>query len=122
MSAADEVNQVVDKLSEKASEALSTFTPLAEKVVREYQMMQVLGAIGYGLLGLIVIVAGILVMKKCFKRAALDDCDEPVAWFAGGITTVAITSLTGFITICFAISYAICAVSPTYHCLKELAK
>ena len=50
MSTADEVNKVVEKLSEKASEAVGFATPLAERVVQEYQTIHIMGAIGWGLL------------------------------------------------------------------------
>ena len=114
---ANTINQVIDKVAEKAGIAAEQIAPLAEEVVRQFQLKSIVG----GLLSLgAAIIIGLIAhssVKKLLVKA--EKSSEDWYGFAGMWITIGACILVGFFMI-QAVIDAYYAVAPLYYCLKEL--
>jgi hypothetical protein len=144
VSTAEEVNKVVDKLAEKTGEAvdkladtagsaLEAVTPLAEQVVREFQIMHAVGAMACGIIGMVLACAGLYTARLCRRGRdnVLEKWKSDLSWAVqtsingwrvGQVLSFIGATLGLLVAWVLGVYHAMLAASPTYHCLKELTK
>lgn len=116
---ANDVNQVVDKVAEKLGMAVEKVAPLCEQVIREFQMVSIMQAVGCFLMAAAVLVAGRQLSRWCARERNEDD--NAGEWGAALFITRVGSWVACFILVGVGVfTFIPRALAPTYYCLKEL--
>jgi len=130
--AAEQVNTVIDKLAEKLGIAVEQVKPLAETVIREYQLQSIAGAVACGIL----VVIGLLTLRwfahsirKVLKEAPEGFGRNEDATSMGQDVRIFLSVVGSIVMVIFSfacswwiVRFVRQACAPTYFCLLELLK
>jgi len=111
----NQVNELVDKISEKIGIAANELKPLAETVIHEYIMSNLFQTIFYGIGFIILMLVNVKFLKIIIKKDYFANERVPA------ITLITVEILVfGGIILCGFISSIARYIAPHYYLLKEL--
>ena len=127
MEVANQINEVIDKIADKAGLAVDQVKPLAEQVVREYATMEYATAWFFAALAVVAVIlmigAVIGIRSICRNQNKRDStsCTEAEGC---GLAVSSVSGAAGLIMFIVALVNGVDAIrgtfAPTYWCVKEL--
>ncbi len=119
----EDLNTVVDNIADKLGTAVKSVTPIAEQVLREFQMFHTVGAIIWGVVFVIsFIILGIIIngLNKYKENSIKAGNYDEACYYIPLVFSSACTGSLWIACLAEGIQHTLKAIAPTYHLLKDI--